>query len=295
MTRSQFPNVHRRPASRAGRWALLSRVPSTTWLAAAVLVLIIAACVLIPLLSPRDAYRHDLRSTLQGPSSSALLGTDQFGRDSFTRLFVAGRLTFLIGASSTLIGTLLGVLLGTLGGFFGGWVETLTMRTVDLLLALPGLLLGLTLVAALGFGVESVIIATGIASTPVVARISHGATLQVVRRDYIEAARGLGVPDYRLLYRHILPNIATAVVSIATIRWGKNILLAAALNFFGVGVQPPAAEWGLMIAEARTFLSIKPGMVFFPAVMIVTVALALNAIGDGIASAGRGTQGRYLR
>jgi len=258
-------------------------------------MIIFLACVIGPSISPFDGTRNDLRNTLQPPSAESWLGTDQFGRDTFTRLLMGGRLTFLIGIASTVMGTVLGVLIGVLGGFFGGHLEGLTMRTIDLLLALPGLLLGLTLVAALGFGLESVVVATGIAATPVIARVTHGATLQVARRDYIEAARVLGVSSLRLLVKHVLPNIAPAIVSIATVRWGKNILLAAALNFFGVGVQPPAAEWGLMIAEGRVFLSIHPTLVLFPAVLIVTVSLALNTVGDGILAAGRSTQGRYLK
>lgn len=293
MSKLSLRFTHR--ASPAPRSGWLRRFPPSALWAAGTLLVIVLACAVGPELSHFDGNRNDLRNTLRPPSAEHWLGTDQFGRDTSTRLLLGGRLTFLVGIASTAFGTILGVLLGVLGGFFGGVIEGIAMRTVDLLLALPGLLLSLTLVAVLGFGLESLIVAIGLAATPVIARVTHGATMQVARRDYVEAARVLGVSSARLLFRHVLPNIAPAIISIATVRWGKNILLAAALNFFGVGVQPPAAEWGLMIAEGRVFLSNYPSLVLFPALLIVATSLALNTVGDGLQAAGQASQGRHLR
>jgi len=252
----------------------------------AALVLVVCGCVLLsPFVAQLDPLSQNLRSTLRKPSSEHWLGTDQLGRDIVSRVVYGGRLTLLIGVLTTLMGTAVGLALGLTGGYFGRIVEALVMRAVDVLMALPDLLLSLTLVAAMGYGTKSVVVAVGIASVPAIARVTHGVTKRCREQGYVSAAYALGASDLGIIFRHILPNIAPAVLSIASIRWCRNILLVSALSIVGIGVQPPTAEWGLMIAEGRLYLAAQPLIVLVPAALIVLVGVGLNLFGIGLREA----------
>ena len=255
----------------------------TTTCLGGILVLIILIVLLgTPLIADVDPLSQDLRSTLRAPSADHWLGTDQLGRDVLSRVVSGGKMTITIAALTTLMGTAAGLLLGVCGGYFGAKAEAAAMRAIDILMALPDLLLALTLVAAMGYGTHSVIVAVGAASIPSIARVTHGVTKRCKEEGYVSAAHAIGATHKGIIFRHIIPNIASAVLSIASIRWCRNILLVSGLSIVGIGVQPPAAEWGLMIAEGRLYLSTQPLIVLVPAALIIAVSIGLNLIGIGL-------------
>ena len=250
-----------------------------------IILFVILVGVLGPFLVKTDPNAQNLINKLQPPSKEHWFGTDNFGRDIFSRIVHGTKLTLTVGFLSVIIGGVIGVILGIVAGYYGGLVDTLTMRIMDILLAFPGILLALAIVSVLGGSLINVIIAVGIFSVPAFARIVRGSTLQVKKLEYIDAVRALGASDVRIIFKHILPNILSPIIVQATMRIATAILTASGLAYLGLGAQPPAAEWGAMLSDGRAYMHNAGHMVIFPGVMIVIVVLAFNIFGDGLRDA----------
>ncbi|MHB8644724.1 MAG: ABC transporter permease [Thermomicrobiales bacterium] len=250
-----------------------------------VLALLILLAIFAPLVSSYDPTAIALGTRLQPPSASHLFGTDEFGRDILTRVFYGARISLPVGLIALAIGVSLGTLIGLVAGFYGKRVDALLMWVVDVLLAFPGLLLALLVVAILGVDLRNVMIAVGISMIPRFARLVRGTVLSAKENLYVDAARTIGVPEYRILMQHVLPNIISPVIVLATLSLGVAILTAAGLSFVGLGAKPPSPEWGAMIAEGRQFLQHQWWIGTFPGVAILLTVLAVNLIGDGLRDA----------
>ncbi|MGH2319830.1 ABC transporter permease [Planococcus sp. SE5232] len=227
----------------------------------------------------------DLANKLQGPSISNWFGTDSYGRDIFTRVIFGTKLTLYVGFFSVFIGGIIGVVFGIIAGYYGGRIDAVIMRLMDVLLAFPGILLALAIVAVLGGSLTNVIIAVGIFSVPAFARVVRGSTLSVRKLEYVDAVRALGATDFRIIFRHILPNIMSPIIVQASLRIATAILTGAGLSFLGLGAQPPAPEWGAMLNEGRQYMFEAGHVALFPGLMIVLVVLAFNIFGDGVRDA----------
>lgn len=250
-----------------------------------VIMFIILVGLIGPFLLKTDPNAQDIINKLQPPSKEHWFGTDNFGRDIFTRVVFGTKLTLKVGFLSVLIGGIIGIVFGIVSGYYGGIVDTLIMRVMDVLLAFPGILLALAIVSVLGGSLTNVIIAVGIFSVPAFARIVRGSTLQVKKLEYIDAVRALGASDGRIIFKHILPNILSPIIVQATMRIATAILTASGLAFLGLGAQPPASEWGAMLSDGRAYMHNASHMVMFPGMMIVIVVLAFNIFGDGLRDA----------
>lgn len=276
------PQAPRRPAfySRSGA-AILSLGASGA--IGFVLVAFVAIAVFLgPLVWTASPTTQNLASALQGMSLAHPLGTDHLGRDLLARTLSGGLTSLMIGFGSVAIAMAAGVLIGTTAAYRGGWVEACLMRLIDALLAIPGIVQALILVAIIGRGVTPLIIALGIYSTPIFARVAHQQTKQLMQNDYVAAAVTIGVRGMRLILVHIVPNFLATIVTIASFRIGANLLTGAALNFFGLGAQPPATEWGLMIAEGQRYAWRSPLITVVPGMALLLTTLGLNLLGDGI-------------
>lgn len=250
-----------------------------------VLALLILLAIFAPLISSYDPTAVALRTRLQPPSASHLFGTDEFGRDILTRVFYGARISLPVGLIALVIGVSLGTLVGLIAGFYGKIVDGILMWFVDVLLAFPGLLLALLVVAILGVDLRNVMIAVGVSMIPRFARLVRGTVLSAKENLYVDAARAIGVPERQILVRHVLPNILSPVIVLATLSLGVTILTAAGLSFVGLGAKPPSPEWGAMIAEGRQFLQHQWWIGTFPGVAILLTVLSVNLIGDGLRDA----------
>ncbi len=249
------------------------------------LFLIALSAIFAPILTPHNPIEQNMRNRLQPPSSENLLGTDNFGRDILTRILYGGRISLRIGFISVGIAILFGCTLGILSGFYGGWIDNVIMRFIDIMLALPGFLLALAIVAALGATINNVMIAVGISYIPVFARLMRSSVLSVIEKDYVSAARGIGGNDFQIIFKHIIPNSINPIVVQATLAMAGSILSAAGLSFLGLGAQPPTPEWGSMIASTRQFIRLSHYPVTFSGIAIVVTVLSLNLFGDGLRDA----------
>ncbi|HEX6548835.1 MAG TPA: ABC transporter permease, partial [Candidatus Dormibacteraeota bacterium] len=232
-----------------------------------------------------DPGHNNLAQGFRGPSGGHLLGTDDLGRDEVLMLIYGARYTLFLGIAAVAIGVAIGVPAGAVSGYFGGWADMLIQRLTDVLLAFPGILLALSLVAGLGIGLRNVIIAVGVSSIPGFVRLARASALSIRELPYVEAARALGVPSWLILFRHVIPNSLAPIVVQATLQVGGAILLAAALGFLGLGVQKPTPEWGEMLGEARTYIFSDAALVTLPGLAIFGAVLAFNLIGDGLRDA----------
>ena len=246
---------------------------------------ILGALIVLALFADQIApYRPNrMRPTerLQPPSAAHPLGTDDLGRDILSRAVFGARLTLTIGAVVVPLSLLLGVPLGVAAGYYPR-VDGVIMRIVDGLMAFPAVLFAITLMAALGPSVTNVIIALSLAYAPSAARLARGSTLAVQAMTYVEAARALGVPDRRLIVRHVLPNIFAPLLVLASFTFAVSVLTEAILSFLGAGAPPSVASWGTMVAEGRNFIEAAPWLMFFPGCCIAIVVMGLNLLGDGL-------------
>lgn len=250
-----------------------------------VILIIILVGIFGPLFLKTDPSAQNIVNKLQPPSKEHWFGTDNFGRDIFTRVIYGTSLTLKVGFLSVFFGGFVGVILGIVSGYYGGIIDTITMRIMDVLLAFPGMLLALAIVSVLGGSLQNVIIAIGVFSVPTFARIVRGSTLQVKKLEYIDAIRALGATDTRIIFKHILPNILSPIIVQATMRIATAILTASGLAFLGLGAPPPTPEWGAMLSDGRNYLHNAGHMVMFPGMMIIIVVLAFNIFGDGLRDA----------
>lgn len=249
------------------------------------IVLFIVVSLIGPFFTSMDPNKVVILDKLQPPSSEHWFGTDNFGRDIFTRIIHGMALTLKVGFLSVAIGGSIGTVLGIVSGYYGGKVDTIIMRLMDILLAFPGILLALAIVSVLGGSLTNVIIAVAVFSVPAFARIVRGSTLSVRKLEYIDAVRALGASDFRIIFKHILPNIMSPIIVQATLRIATAVLTASGLSFLGLGAQPPAPEWGAMLNDGRTYITTAPHIILFPGIMIILVVLAFNIFGDGLRDA----------
>lgn len=252
---------------------------------AVILLIISLAAIFAPFISQYSPSEQNMRNRLQPPSWEHLLGTDNFGRDTFTRIIYGGRLSLRIGFTSVGIALVFGCFLGLVSGYYGGVLDNVIMRFIDIMLALPGFLLALAIVSALGPGMDNLMIAVGISYIPVFARLMRGSVLSIRELDYITSANAAGGSDKRIILRHILPNAINPIIVQSTLALAGSILSAAGLSFLGLGAQPPTPEWGSMIASARPFIRMSHYTVTFPGLAIVFTVLSLNMVGDGLRDA----------
>ncbi len=250
-----------------------------------VLIILILVAIFAPFIAPHDPIKTDVYNTRADPSWNHLLGTDQLGRDTLTRLMYGARISLMIGILVVFISGGIGVTLGLIAGTTGGWVDEIIMRLVDTFLAFPTLLFGLALATSLGFGLYPVIIAVGLVMWTRFARVTRGEVLSIKNEGFIESAKAIGESRISIIFRYFLPNILPSIVVMATIQMPWAILAAAALNYLGVGVQPPTASWGEMVNSGAVFMQFNPLMVTVSGLAIVVTVLAFNFMGDGLRDA----------
>lgn len=269
------PPAGRRPRARLGRF-LRSR-PGLV-LAGAIVLLVLTAAFVPSLLAPGDPAVGDTARRLAPPGPGHWFGTDHLGRDVWTRVVHGASLSLQATVIAVAVALVAGGLIGLLAGFAGGWVDEVLMRGVDVLLAIPAILLSLALITALGFGTVKVAIAVGVASVASFARVMRAETLRVRRALYVEAARAVGTRWYVSLWRHVLPNAAGPVVVLAVLEFGLAILAVSALSFLGYGAPPPASEWGSLVADGRNYLAVAWWVCAMPGLVIAATVLSVNRI-----------------
>jgi peptide/nickel transport system permease protein len=250
-----------------------------------VVAILILMAAFAPLIATQDPYLQDLSGVLQPPSAAHYFGTDEVGRDVFSRIVYGARITLTIIALITVIVGPIGLAVGTAAGYFGGWFDTVLMRITDIFLSFPGLILSLAFVAALGAGLENAIIAIALTSWPPITRLARAETLTIRSADYVSAARMQGASALRIILRSIVPMCMPSVLVRLTLSMATVILTAAGLGFLGLGAQPPLPEWGAMIAIGRRYMLESWWLVAFPGGAILLVSLAFNLIGDGLRDA----------
>jgi peptide/nickel transport system permease protein len=275
------------PRFRDRRWALLKRALTARGapLGGLVLGVVVLVALLAPLISPYDPLQQDLMNALKAPTAAHWLGTDDLGRDIVARVFYGTRVSLIAGLASVGIAVVAGSLLGLVAGFAGGWLDSVLMRLIDAVLSFPGLVLALALGAVMGAGLLGVVIALGVVYTPTFARLMRGQVLTVREREFVQAARVLGAPGWRIVRQHVLPNVATPIVVQASLSIAFAILAEASLSFLGLGVRPPEPSWGGMINQGRGYLQQAPWIVFGPGAALFVTVLGLNFVGDAIRDA----------
>lgn len=242
----------------------------------------IIMAVLAPWLAPHDPYRQEFLDRLQPANADHLLGTDAFGRDLLSRIIYGARISIAVGFLATGLAALAGTLLGVVTGYFGGRLDDVIMGLVDILMAFPMLLLCLLMVATLGSSFQNVVIAIGIAMAPRFVRLARAPVLAIKEMEYIEAARALGLPHYRIIFFHVLPNAVGSLIVVATLQVAQAIIAEASISFLGMGVAPPVATWGNILQEGVGQLRNAPWISIWSGTAIVIVVLALNIVGDAL-------------
>ena len=266
-------------------WRKFRKQTLAVWAGIFVLGLILVA-ILAPWIVPFDAENFfDYDALNSPPTLTHWLGVDALGRDIFSRILMGARISLAAGFISVALGALVGTVLGLLAGYYEGWWDRITMRISDVLLAFPGILLAIGVVAVLGSSMVNVIIAVAIFSVPAFARLVRGSTLAIKHMTYIEAMRSIGASDRVIIFRHNLPGTISPIVVYGTMRIGTSIITAASLSFLGMGAQPPTPEWGAMLNEARADMLLAPHVAIFPALAIFLTVLAFNLLGDGLRDA----------
>ncbi len=278
-------------ASRASRglWRdafrrLLHNRPALLGLA--IIAVFALAAILAPVIAPGDPLAGTLADRIKPPSAAHLMGTDLQGRDVFTRVLYGARISLLVGVVSVLMGVAMGGTLGAIAGAFGGRVDTVLMRVVDVLLAIPGILLAIGVVVWLDRGLLQIMFAVALTNAPIFARLLRGSMLALRESDYVIAARSIGAPTRRILFRHMLPNALTPVIVAATLALATAIIDVAGLGFLGLGPPDPrTAEWGTMLTDATSFYRQAPWIIFFTGAAISLTAIGFNLVGDGLREA----------
>jgi peptide/nickel transport system permease protein len=250
-----------------------------------VVVALVLAAVLAPWLAPSDPNAADVVNKFAGPSGDHLLGTDELGRDVLSRLLHGGRVSLLTTFLASGIVGIIGLVLGTIAGYIGGAVDIVISRVVDILLAFPSFLLALAITAVLGPGMGHLLLAVVLVWWAGYARIVRAAVLAERGKPYVEAARAAGVPEWRVLGRHVVPNVVGPVIVLSTLELGHVLLALTALSFLGLGVSPPTAEWGAMLTNARSYLGSSPYLMVAPGACIFLMVMGCNLVGDGLRDA----------
>ncbi len=237
------------------------------------------------MIAPYDPIAQDSKAIRAAPSAQHIFGADNFGRDVFSRVLYGGRMSLPVGFVAVGITAIVGVALGLIAGYYGGTIDAVIMRWVDLMLAFPGILLAMSLVAILGTSLFNLMLAVGIAAIPEYTRVVRGTVLSVRETEYVMAARVSGAPDRNIVLRHILPNVLPPVIVLATLGIAGAIILGSTLSFLGLGIQPPTPEWGNMLDDGRSMLRHQWWVSLFPGLAIMLTVLAINLLGDGLRDA----------
>lgn len=266
---------------------LLRRIISSSggMIGSAYIIVLIFAAIAAPLISPYDPIKMSPTDALQPPSWSHPAGTDRLGRDIMTRIIYGTRISLQLGFISVGISLCIGCFLGMIAGFFGGWIDNAVNFVNNVLLALPGVLLALVILAALGPGLGNVMIAVGISSVPNYVRVVRGSVLSARASDYVEAARALGSTNSRIMFLHIAPNVIAPVIVLATLGFATAILIGASVSYLGLGSSPPTPEWGVMVSEGRNHLQRAWWLSTMPGLAIMFTVIALNLLGDSLRDA----------
>jgi peptide/nickel transport system permease protein len=250
-----------------------------------ILFIFVVTAAFGPLFAPYPPNQMNLAQILAKPSSQHLLGTDYIGRDTISRLIYGSRMSLMVGVVALGIASLIGILLGMLAGFYGGMVNAVIMRIVDALMAFPMILLALLLSGLLGGGLKNVMIALGVAMIPGYARLMCGQVLAIRENDYVMAGKSMGSSNWRIMFRHILPNSFPPLIVLVTMQIGSAILAEAGLSYLGIGISPPTASWGAMVNDGFLYLLTNPLLSFVPGLAIMVVVFAFNMVGDGLRDA----------
>lgn len=269
--RSQFAEVWRR-----------LKMSKSAMFGITIIIILILCAIFAPLIAPYAPLEINIIDRMQGPSFNHLLGTDNFGRDIFSRIVYGSRISLYVGFVAVGIGAVFGGIIGAIGGYFGGTLDNIIMRLMDVLLAIPRIILAIAIVAAFGTSLTNVMVAVGISMLPRYARVVRASVLSYREEEFVEAARATGASDIRIIFENILPNSMAPIIVQTTLGIGKAILSAATLSFLGLGVQPPTPEWGAMLSSGRQYMRIAPHLTIFPGLAIMIVVLSLNMFGDGL-------------
>ena len=270
------------PHQRRSRIARAIRKNKTTLIGIVLTSLIILVALFAPWLTPFDPFQQDISQGDLRPGSVHLLGTDSYGRDVFSRIILGTRVSLVIALSAVGIAITVGSVIGIVAGYTGGVVDAISIRLIDMLMTFPTIILGLMVLAVLGSGLFNLAMAIAVAITPRFARIARGSALALRERDYVQAARALGMSDFRVIFVHVLPNLLNEVLVVGTLWTGTAILQEANLSFIGLGTKPPIPSWGGMIQDGVNQLLSQPWLSIAPGVAIFIVVLAFNMIGDGL-------------
>lgn len=254
-------------------------------LGAILLVLMILSAILAPIIAPYGPNDLDLLSMKQAPSAAHWMGTDAMGRDLFSRLLYGGRYSLALGFAASIFSTAVAIILGCLAGYFGGWIETIIMRAMDVLSALPSILLCIIVSVALGDGFFNTVLALSIGQIPASVRMMRAQILSERGAEYLEACETINCSKASIMFKHLLPNTISPMIVCLTMGIGDNITMAASLSYIGLGVQPPTPEWGALLSDARNYMMIYPYMIIFPGIFIAVTVLAANLVGDGLRDA----------
>jgi len=265
-------------------WRRLSQ--RLTALAGLIIVLaFLILAIFAPFFAPHDPIEHSLGHMLAKPSWDYPFGRDELGRCIFSRVLYGARISLLIGLMVVAIGVLIGVPLGVVSAYYGGKVDFVVQRFVDTMLAFPGILLALTLIAMLGVGLANVMTAVGISTIPIYARLARSAVLAIKARQFVEASRSIGASNLKIIFRHLIPNSLSPIIVQSTLHMATAILWAAGLGFLGLGVNPPTPEWGAMLNGGRLYIRVAYHVATFPGLMIFVTVLGFNLLGDGLRDA----------
>lgn len=251
----------------------------------AVILVSVFLSVTVPFLPIQDPIYQDLPNRLKPPSLQHIFGTDNYGRDVFSRVIWGGRISLLVGIFSVAIGSLIGVTLGIISGYFRKYVDVVIMRITDILLSFPALLLAMAICAAIGSSLWNVIVAISVVTVPRFSRLVRGSTLAVKEADFVEAARALGQNPVKIIFFHVLPNVLSPILVLATLWIPAAIITEASLSFLGLGIMPPTPTWGNIISEGKSYLQNAPWISIFSGISIVLVVMAFNFVGDAVRDA----------
>ena len=259
----------------------------TSVLGLIIFCILILAAIFADVIADYNTYviAQDASQRLEAPSGSHWFGTDQYGRDVFARVIHGTRASLTIGLATVALGMIIGIVIGALVGFFGGWLDNIIMRILDVIMSIPPILLALVLVAVMGAGMMNLMLALSIAIFPSFTRVTRSAVMPIADQDFIEAARACGTSNFRIIFRHVIPNAVGPIIVQGTMAVSKMIIVAAGLSYLGMGIQPPTPEWGSMLSSAREHMTTSPYLVIIPGLTIVLAALSINLFGDGLRDA----------
>jgi peptide/nickel transport system permease protein len=275
-------------AKRHGEFYFVSRrlsQNSSAVIGFVVAALLVLMAIFAPLIAPYPYAKQDLAHTRAAPSAQHIFGTDELGRDVFSRIVWGSRFSLSVGVLAVLVGTLIGMVFGAFAGYFGGVVDDIIMRLVDVLQSIPGILLAITISVVLGPGLFNTLLALSVGGIPMSCRLLRASIMGIRHQEYLEAATSINASTARIILRHVIPNSFSPLLVSSTMSIGNVIMMGAMLSFIGLGVQPPMPEWGSMIAGGRSLIRTCPWMVTFPGIFIMLTVLALNLFGDGLRDA----------